>query len=70
MAKVNKFGRVELKHNGFKVVPLFKNEKPSGKYGIIAGKYLVSDAMTLKAAKDYLVSENFVPKKKNKKFDF
>ena len=68
MAKVKKFGRVELKHNGFKVVPLFKNEKPSGKYGIIAGKYLVSDPMSLKEAKELLVSENFKPKVKDKKF--
>ena len=68
MAKVKKFGRVELKHNGYKVVPLFKNEKPSGKYGIIAGKYIVSEPMSLKAAKEYLQSDGFKPMKKNKKF--
>jgi len=70
MSKVRKFGRVEFETKGFKVVPLFKNEKPSGKYGIVAGKYLVSDVMSKKEAIDKLSDENFKPKKKNKKFDF
>jgi len=70
MAKVKKFGRVEFETKGYKVVSLFKNEKPSGKYGILAGKYLVSDAMSKNACIDYLKSDDFKPKKKDKKFKF
>ena len=70
MGKSKKFGRVEYKDKGFKVVPLFKDEKASGLYGIIANKYLVSDAMSLSSAIDLLKSENFKPKKKDKKFNF
>lgn len=68
MAKTKKFGRVEFEKKGYKVVPLFSNEKPTGKYGIIAGKYLVSDIMSLKDCIDYLKSDNFKPKKKTDKF--
>jgi hypothetical protein len=70
MPKTKKIGRVEFETKGFKVVSLYKNEKPSGKYGIIAGKYLVSDAMSKKEAIDTLSSPDFKPKKKNKKFNF
>jgi len=70
MGKAKKFGRVEYKDKGYKVVPLMKNEKVSGLYGIIAGKYLVSDAMSLKSAIDLLKSDDFKPKKKDKKFNF
>jgi hypothetical protein len=70
MPKTKKFGRVEFELKGFKVVPLMKNEKVSGKYGIIAGKYLVSDVMSKDACIDLLKSDNFTPKKKDKKFNF
>ena len=70
MAKTKKFGRVEFESKGFKVVPLYKNEKVSGKYGILAGKYLVSDAMPKNACIELLKSDDFTPKKKDKKFNF
>ena len=68
MPKVKKFGRVEFETKGFKVVPLFKNDKESGLYGIVAGKYLVSDPMPLKDAIEKLKSDGFKPKEKNKHF--
>jgi len=62
----NKFGRVEFETKGFKIVPILNTGKPSGKYGIIAGKYLVSEPMSLKQAKDKLMSDDFKPGKKKK----
>jgi hypothetical protein len=68
MGKEKKFGRVEFADKGFKVVPLTNNGKPTGKYGIIAGKYLVSEQASLKDSIEKLKDENFKPLKKNKKF--
>lgn len=68
--KAKKYGRVEFEDKGYKVVPLMKNEKPSGQYGIIAGKYLVSDPMPREKAIDILKSGEFKPKTKDKKFNF
>jgi len=65
--KSRKLGRSEFELKGFKVMPLFDNEKPTGKYGIIAGKYLVSEPMSLKDAIEKLKDEDFKPSKKNKK---
>lgn len=66
--KQKKLGRCEFTLNGYKVMPIFNNEKPTGKYGIIAGKYLVSEKMSLRSAIDLLKSDNFKPTKKVKKF--
>jgi len=66
--KQKRLGRCEFALNGYKVMPILKNEKPSGKYGIIAGKYLVSDQMSLKSAIDLLKSDDFKPSEKIKKF--
>jgi hypothetical protein len=68
MPKQKKFGKVVYEYQGFKVVPIMKMDKPSGKYGIIAGKYLVSDVMKQQEAIDLLKSGDFKPKKKDKKF--
>lgn len=69
-AKTKKYGRVEFEDKGFKVVPLMRNGKPFGQYGIIAGKALVSDPMPLHKAIDTLKSGEFKPKAKDKKFNF
>lgn len=61
-----KIGRVEFQHLGFKVVPLLNSGKPTGKYGIIAGKYLVSEPMKKQEAIDELMKEDFKPAKKKK----
>jgi len=61
-----KIGRVEFEHKGYKVVPILNSGKPSGKYGIISGKYLVSEPMSLKEAIKNLTSEDFKPAKKKK----
>jgi hypothetical protein len=67
MAKSKKLGRCEFKHNGYKVMPIFDGSKPTGKYGVVAGKNLVSEPMSLKDAIETLKSDNFTPKKKIKR---
>ena len=65
--KSRKLGRSEFELKGFKVMPKMDNEKPTGKYVIVAGKYPVSEPMTLKNAIETLKSEDFKPGKKIKK---
>ncbi len=64
--KTKKIGKVVFEKEGYKVVPLYKSEKPSGKYAIVAGKNPVSDEMSMKAAIELLESGNFKPKEKSK----
>ena len=66
--KERKLGRCEFKLKGYKVMPVFKSEKPSGKYAIVAGRSLVSDQMSLKDAIEKLKSEDFKPSEKIRKF--
>jgi len=66
--KQKKLGRCEFELKGYKVMPVMKSEKPSGKYAIVAGKYLVSEPMALKDAIEKLKNENFKPGEKVKKF--
>jgi hypothetical protein len=70
MAKTKKFGKTEYEYQGFRVVPVYKMGKPSGKYGIIAGKHIVSNLMSLKEAIELLKTPNFKSKSKDKKFNF